>query len=85
VRDEAHRFAVTFHRARRAKSRVGSELGEVPGIGRATADKLLRRFGSAAEVRRATEHELAQVAGGAAARRLKMFFSAPEAGPGEIS
>jgi excinuclease ABC subunit C len=85
VRDEAHRFALTFHRARRAKSRVGSELGEVPGIGRATADKLLRHFGSAAEVRRATEHELAQVAGGAAARKLKMFFSAPEAGSGEIS
>ncbi|MDP2998698.1 MAG: excinuclease ABC subunit UvrC, partial [Bryobacterales bacterium] len=74
VRDEAHRFAVTFHRARRAKSRVGSELGEVPGIGRVTADKLLRRFGSAAEVRRATEHELAQVIGGAAARRLKGYF-----------
>ena len=85
VRNEAHRFALTFHRARRAKSRVGSELGEVPGIGRATADKLLRRFGSAAEVRRATEHELAQAVGGAAARRLKMFFSAPETGPGGIS
>jgi ERCC4-type nuclease len=56
----------------------------VPGIGRATADKLLRRFGSAAEVRRATEHELAQVAGGAAARRLKTFFSAPRTGPGEM-
>ena len=85
VRDEAHRFAVTFHRARRAKARVGSELGEVPGIGQATAGKLLRHFGSAAEVRRATEHELAQVAGRAAARRLKVFFGAHAAGPVEIS
>ncbi len=85
VRDEAHRFAVTFHRSRRAKSRVGSELDEAPGIGSTTAGKLLRHFGSTAEVRRATEHELAQVAGRAAARRLKSFFTSREAGPDKIS
>ncbi len=85
VRDEAHRFAVTFHRARRAKSRVGSELDDIPGIGRATADKLLRHFGSAAQVRRATEHELVQVAGRAAARRLKAHFSASADGQPALS
>ncbi|MBI4877160.1 MAG: excinuclease ABC subunit UvrC [Acidobacteria bacterium] len=71
VRDEAHRFAVTFHRARRAKGRVGTELDGIPGIGPRTAEKLLRHFGSLAAVRRATEHELVQAAGRAAARRLK--------------
>jgi excinuclease ABC subunit C len=85
VRDEAHRFAVTFHRARRAKSRVGSELDGIPGIGRATAEKLLRHFGSATQVRRATEHELAQVAGRAATRRLKAHFDASTAGQPELS
>lgn len=85
VRDEAHRFAVTFHRVRRAKSRVGSELDGIPGIGRATAEKLLRHFGSAAQVRRATEHELAQVAGRAAMRRLKAHFDAATGGQPELS
>ncbi len=85
VRDEAHRFAVTFHRARRAKARVGSELDGIPGIGRATAEKLLRHFGSAAQVRRATEHELARVAGRAAMRRLKAHFDASTAAQPELS
>lgn len=46
IRDEAHRFAVTFHRTRRNASRLTSELEEIPGIGKATLGKLLREFGS---------------------------------------
>jgi excinuclease ABC subunit C len=71
VRDEAHRFAVTFHRTRRNESRMRSELDRIPGIGEKTVMKLLRHFGSLERVREAPEGELAQVAGRAAARKLK--------------
>jgi excinuclease ABC subunit C len=73
VRDEAHRFAVTFHRTRRNESRMRSELDQIPGIGEKTVMKLLRHFGSLERVREAPEQELAQVAGRAAARKLKGF------------
>ena len=73
VRDEAHRFAVTFHRTRRNESRMRSELDQIPGIGEKTVMKLLRHFGSLERVRKAPEEELAQVAGRAAARKLKDF------------
>jgi excinuclease ABC subunit C len=71
VRDEAHRFAVTFHRTRRNESRMRSELEQIPGIGEKTVMKLLRHFGSLERVREAPEEELAQVAGRTAARKLK--------------
>jgi excinuclease ABC subunit C len=71
VRDEAHRFAVTFHRTRRNESRMRSELDRIPGIGEKTVMKLLRHFGSLERVREAPEEELARVAGRAAARKLK--------------
>ena len=73
VRDEAHRFAITFHRSRRDAARLSSELGEAPGIGPKTVRKLLERFGSAERVRLAPEEELAKVVGPAAARRLMDF------------
>ena len=70
VRDEAHRFAVTFHRTRRNASRLRSELEAVPGVGEKTVAKLLRHFGSLERVRQASGEELARVAGSAAARRI---------------
>src|SRR5213594_3093183 len=70
VRDEAHRFAVTFHRTRRNASRLRSELEAVPGVGEKTVAKLLRNFGSLERVRQASGEELARVAGSAAARRI---------------
>ncbi len=75
VRDEAHRFAVTFHRTRRNASRMTSELHEAPGVGPKTVEKLLRHFGSLTRVRQATEAELIEIAGRAAARKLKEFFA----------
>jgi excinuclease ABC subunit C len=53
IRDETHRFAVTFHRERRAKRQTKSALDGIPGIGPRTVQKLLREFGSVANVRRA--------------------------------
>ncbi len=73
VRDEAHRFAVTFHRARRDAARLSSELDEIPGIGPKTVRKLLTHFGSAERVRQATESELMMLVGRATTRRLIEF------------
>ncbi len=63
VRDEAHRFAVTYHRKLRAKSQVASGLDGVPGIGPARKRALIRTFGSAAAIKQATPTELAAVPG----------------------
>ena len=74
IRDEAHRFAVTFHRQRRSAARIRTELEEIPGIGPKTAQKLLEHFGSVEKIRQATETEWIQVAGRHVARRLKEYF-----------
>jgi len=71
VRDEAHRFAVTFHRTRRNADRLRGELARIPGIGEKTAAKLLRHFGSLERVREAAEEELTAVVGKAAVRKLR--------------
>src|ERR1700678_1611242 len=75
VRDEAHRFAVTFHRTRRGAARLTSELEQVEGIGAKTIAKLLREFGSLERVREASTEELAKVIGPAAARRLRDYYN----------
>jgi excinuclease ABC subunit C len=77
IRDEAHRFAVTFHRERRGKSRLDSELRQIPGVGPRTMQKLLRGFGSVAAVRQAAESELAGVVGAAAAKTIRAWFDQP--------
>ncbi len=63
VRDEAHRFAVTFHRERRQKSSVQSALDLVPGIGPKRKRALLRKFGSVKGIKEATPEEVAAVPG----------------------
>jgi excinuclease ABC subunit C len=75
IRDEAHRFAVTFHRTRRNAERLTSELHEIPGVGAKTVAKLLRTFGSLERVRQASPKELTQVVGAAAAKRLSVYFA----------
>jgi excinuclease ABC subunit C len=74
IRDEAHRFAVTFHRSRRAARQLTSELDAIPGVGAKTVQKLLKHFGSSQSVQAATEDELAAVVGRAAARRVKQAY-----------
>ncbi len=76
IRDEAHRFAVTFHRSRRAARQLTSELDAIHGVGGKTVQKLLKEFGSSELVRAATEDALAQVVGRAAARKVKEHYSA---------
>jgi excinuclease ABC subunit C len=76
IRDEAHRFAVTFHRAARRMRDLRSELDAVPGIGRTRRRVLLRRFGSVAGVRRATREELIAEVGAKAADAVLRYFAA---------
>jgi excinuclease ABC subunit C len=75
IRDEAHRFAVTFHRRARTMRDLRSELDEVPGIGPRRRRQLLTRFGSVAGVRRATREELSSAVGPKAADRVLAFFA----------
>jgi excinuclease ABC subunit C len=75
IRDEAHRFAVTFHRTRRNAARLTSELAEIPGVGEKTVTKLLRHFGSLERVRAASDVELKSIIGPAAVRRLREHWA----------
>jgi len=61
IRDESHRFAINFHRARRGRRHLSSELTEIRGVGTRTTQKLLTHFGSVAKVRNASLEELQQV------------------------
>lgn len=63
IRDEAHRFAITFHRSRRSAVMLESVLDEIPQLGQVRRAALLKRFGSVAAIRRATEKEIAEVPG----------------------
>jgi excinuclease ABC subunit C len=60
IRDEAHRFAVTYHRKLRGKALVSSRLDHIIGVGEIRRNSLLRRFGSLDKISRATEEELKQ-------------------------
>jgi excinuclease ABC subunit C len=92
VRDEAHRFAITHHRAKRSRAMTASELDEVPGLGPARKKALLRAFGSVKRLRAAGAEEIASVQGigpgVAAAVVAALAGSAPEpafdAATGEI-
>jgi excinuclease ABC subunit C len=76
IRDEAHRFAITFHRQSRKKRDLQSELDVVPGIGLRRRKTLLTAFGSLSGVRRATREELARVVGAKTADAVIAHFAA---------
>ena len=70
IRDETHRFAVTFHRQRRGKRQTRSALSEIPGVGPKTAQKLLKEFGSVANIRKAGLERLSEVVPGKTAAKI---------------
>ncbi len=76
VRDEAHRFAIGFHRQARNKRTLHSELDEIAGVGPTKRKRLLTRFGSLRGVRSASEVELAALVGKATAARIRSHFEA---------
>jgi excinuclease ABC subunit C len=74
IRDETHRFAVTFHRLRRGKRQTKTALSEVPGVGPLTAQKLLREFGSVANIQRAGVDGLSRVISRKSAEKIMAYL-----------
>jgi len=74
ARNEAHRFAITFHRDQRSRNFIKTELDEIPGIGEKTAEKLLQHFGSVAKIKEASLEDLEKLVGKSAAGKLKAWF-----------
>jgi excinuclease ABC subunit C len=70
IRDETHRFAVTFHRQRRGKRQTQTALKDIPGVGSKTAQKLLKEFGSVANVQRAGVEKLSRLVTRKSAERI---------------
>lgn len=79
VRDEAHRFAVTYHRKVRSREALASELTAIPGVGPSRASRLLRGLGSLEAVRAATEADLARHVPRSVARAVRAHFGPPPA------
>lgn len=82
LRDEAHRFGITFHRLKRDKGTLVTELNNIPGIGKTTADKLLLHFKSVKKIREATKEELRLVLNTKQTESLLSYFVKDKNEPG---
>lgn len=74
LRDEAHRFGITFHRKKRNNATLSTELENIPGIGRISAENLLRKFKSVRKIKEATEKELLEVLNKSQTESLLNYF-----------
>ena len=74
IQDEVHRYAITFHRDKRSKAALHSELDEIKGIGKVTKDKLTARWKTMARLKKATLDELSEVVGAAKAKIIREHF-----------
>lgn len=74
LRDEAHRFGITAHRKKRDKGTLKTELEQIPGIGKTTADKLLQHFKSVKKIKEADEAELQKVLNKTQLKALQGYF-----------
>ena len=75
IQDEVHRYAITFHRDKRSKSQLRSELDTIPGVGPKTKQALLKAFKSVKRIKEASEEELSKVAGEAKAKAIRNYFA----------
>ncbi len=75
IRDESHRFAITYHRKRRQMRDRDSELDNIPGVGPRTRQRLLQHFGSVRGIKQATPDALTAVVNAATAGKIRAFFS----------
>ncbi|MGB9912496.1 MAG: helix-hairpin-helix domain-containing protein, partial [Candidatus Kapaibacteriota bacterium] len=75
IRDEAHRFAITYHRTLRKKRTIGTELVNIEGVGELTAKKLLTTFGSVQAIKDKSIEDLAKVVGKKTAERIYNYFN----------
>lgn len=74
IRDEVHRFGITFHRNKRSKGTFKNELENIPGIGKNIAEQLLKRFRSVAQIKQLTERELTAEIGASRAAKVWNYF-----------
>jgi excinuclease ABC subunit C len=74
IRDEAHRFAITFHRNRRDKRTIRTELTDIKGIGGSTAQKLLKEFGSVSAIKNTDQERIISLIGKQKAELIKKYF-----------
>ncbi len=74
LRDEAHRFGITHHRDKRSKSSLISELEGIEGVGKVTAAKLLKYFGTVKAIRESSIEKLNEIAGTALAKKMRAYF-----------
>src|SRR5690606_13553990 len=77
LRDEAHRFGITFHRNQRSRKTFVSQLDNIPRIGQVTVQKLLKQFKSVKRIRETSDEELMQVLNIKQMQALREYFSAP--------
>jgi excinuclease ABC subunit C len=75
IRDEAHRFAITFHRPRRSKRTITTELTEIKGIGKSTAYTLLSQLGSVEKVKNSNTETLSKIIGNKKAQLVREYFN----------
>jgi excinuclease ABC subunit C len=75
IRDEAHRFAITFHRKLRDKRTLQTQLTEIEGIGDKKAEKLLKHFGSVKKIKEATQEQIAELLNSKDAEKIITYFS----------
>jgi excinuclease ABC subunit C len=85
LRDEAHRFGITFHRKKRDKGTLATELELIEGIGKTTAEKLLKYFKSVKKIREAKEEELMEVVNTKQAKAITGYFSSSDKGLGGLA
>ena len=78
IRDEAHRFAVSYHRKLRTARTLKTSLTDIPGIGEKKAMKLLEKFGSTEQIAKASLQELREIAGPKIAENIVIFFNKPD-------
>ena len=78
LRNEAHRFGITFHRKMREKHLIFSELENIHGIGKITTEKLLTKFGSVDNIKKQSEEVLSNIVGNAIAKILIAYFDKEE-------
>ena len=74
IQDEVHRFAITFHREKRSKHQISSELDNIKGIGSKTKDTLLKHFKSVKRIKEADKESIAEIIGNAKADIIKTYF-----------
>ena len=74
MRNEAHRFGITFHRQKRSKAALETELDNIPGIGEKTVVELLKHFRSVARVKKASKESLTEIVGLSRAQKIINFY-----------